>query len=103
MEVRLSFTVAEHGYDPENGERFLEGFTSAFPGGGPSVSQDTGAGTLTVTFALDAKDAKEAIEEGLRVFVAGASESGLRPTDVLDIEASVVAAEESEAAELQPA
>lgn len=104
MEVRLSFTVAEHGHDPENGVRAMDAFMDTFPEGGPAVSQNTADGNLTITFALDAQDAKEALERGLDVFAAGMTATGLLLTDVLDIEASVVPAEDSEAVrELAPA
>ena len=98
MEVRLEFTIAEHGHEPENGERFMEGFMAVFPEGGPSVSQNLRGGTLTVTFALDAADAKEAVSAGIEIFGRGAAASGLPPTDVLDVEASVVPAEEPDEA-----
>lgn len=102
MEVRLRFTIAEHGYEPENGERFMAGFMTVCPEGGPSVTQNTKDGTLTITFAFDAADAKEAIAKGIDIFTEGANASGLPATDVLDVEASVVT-DAFESRELQPA
>ena len=96
VEVRVSFTIAEHGRDPDNGERFMEAFMERFPEGGPSVSQNFEHGTLSVTFALDADDAKEAVERSVEIFVEAANATGLPATKVLDIDASVVEAETGE-------
>lgn len=102
MEVQLRFTVSEHGRVPENGERVMAAFMKVCPDGGPSISQNTENGTLTITFAFDAQDAKEAIERGVEIFVEGMETTGLPTTDVLDVEASVVA-EREDTRELQPA
>lgn len=61
-EHRITITQAEHGFDPENGERFLAGFLEAHPETGPVVSQDTRAGTISVTFSVDAEDFDQAWE-----------------------------------------
>lgn len=103
MEVRLRFTIAEHGHSPENGERFMDAFMKVCPDGGPSVSQNTEDGTLTVTFAVDAADARDGVTRGGDIFVEGAMASGLDPIDILDIEASVVSDKREESRELQPA
>jgi len=101
MEVRLSFTVAEHGRDSENGVRVTEAFMRTFAEGGPAVSQNTADGTLTITFAFDAQDAEDAIATGLKVFREGYTESGLPSSEVLDIEASVVPAEERDSEDIR--
>lgn len=104
VDIRLQFTIAEHGAEPANGERFMEGFMAVIPEGGPSISQNLETGSLTITFALEAGDAKEALDRGLEVFADGAARTGLEPTAVLDLEASVVRWQEPEAVpELQPA
>lgn len=104
MEFQLRFTVSEHGFVPENGERFMEAFMSVYPDGGPSVSQNLKDGTLSVTFALEAEDANEAFSRGIEVFNRGAEASGLEPIEILDFEGSVVPADELEGSpELQPA
>ena len=101
---RLTITVSQHGHDPENGERFLEGFMQTAAETGPVVSQNTRTGTLSVTFSFDASDIEEAARRGVEIFGAGANASGLRPTDLLDINASAATAEEyDEERELQPA
>jgi hypothetical protein len=71
--------------------------------GGPSVSQNTEEGTLTITFALDAKDAKDALERAGEIFAEGANATELAPSEVLDVEASVVRVEEADdTAEREP-
>jgi len=106
VEIRLRFTIAEHGRLPENGERVLDAFMEVAPESGPSVSQNTVSGALTITFAFDASDARDALDKAKDLFARGIDESGLDVTDVLDIEASVVPATEDEETgerELQPA
>jgi hypothetical protein len=100
MEVRVSFTIAEHGRDPDNGERFMEAFMERFPEGGPSVSQNLKEGTLTVTFALDAEDANAGVKEGIQIFVDAWAATELPASRILDVEASVVDAETGEHAEV---
>lgn len=92
-------TIAEHGHEPTNGERVMAGFMKVFPEGGPSVSQNTETGTLTILFSLDAEDAREAVGRALDIFGSAMAETDLEPTAVLDVEASVETAER----ELQPA
>lgn len=93
MEVRLVFTVAEHGRLSENGERFMRAFTTAYPEGGPSVSQSVASGSLTVTFSVDADDAKDALEHGVRVFDAGVRATGLPSAEVVSVKSWSVEAE----------
>ena len=101
---RLTWTLSEYGDDPANGERFLEGFAAVHPDVGPVVSQNTETGRLSVTFSLEAKDASDALEKGLDVFVKGAAKSGLPPTDVIDVSVTAIARESrEEELELVPA
>ena len=102
MEVRVSFTISEYGSDPQNGERFMDAFMQVFAEGGPSVLQNTEAGTLTITFALDANDAKAALGRAGRVFAEGANATGLPPTEVLEVEAAVVRVAEADSPAREP-
>jgi hypothetical protein len=88
-DYRIGITVAEHGYDLENGERFLDGFEEAHPEVGPSVSQNTADGTLRVTFSFDAEDAKDALAKAIDIFSEGAIASGLPATEILAYEISL--------------
>jgi hypothetical protein len=84
----------------------MDGFTESFPEGGPSVSQNTRTGTLTITFSLGAGDARDAVTEAIDIFAAGVAAAELAPTDVLDIEVSAEAADDTQTDEhpvLQPA
>ncbi|MBA3371166.1 MAG: hypothetical protein H0T96_06910 [Thermoleophilaceae bacterium] len=104
MEIRLRFTIAEHGFDPENGERYMDAFMTSFAEGGPSIAQNLQDGTLTVTFAFDAEGVNEGVTAAIDIFERGIDQTGLPRPDVLDVEASVVSVDESEGArELEPA
>jgi hypothetical protein len=102
MELRVRVTMGEHGADPENGERLLDGFLATHPESAPVVSQDLADGTLTVSFSVQAEDAFAAGPVGGKIFMDGAKASELPATEILDV--SVTHAEiESETRELQPA
>lgn len=102
MGLRVRVTVAEHGTDPDNGERFLEGFLAMHPDTNPVVSQNTAEGTLTVSFTVEAEDAFAAGPVGGQIFAEGANASGLPVTEVLDVTVTHVEVE-SDTRELQPA
>jgi hypothetical protein len=96
MEYRLTITISEHGRSEENGARLLEGVLAKHPEVGPVVSQSLAAGTLSVTFSLEAEDPQDGFEHGWSIFVAGANASGLEPTEVVDVRITQVPAEELE-------
>jgi len=101
MEYRITVTVSEHGYEPENGERVLDGFLRTHPQTGPVVDQDVAAGTLSITFAVDASDYDHAVDSAREVFAGGMKAAGASVTQVLHGEADLIPAEEIEP-ELQP-
>lgn len=104
MFFRLRVTIAEHGFDEDHAEQFLEGFVQMHPEVGPVVSQNTETGALTAIFSFDAEGLDEAIKHAVRVFRDGAEASGLTPVDVIDVQASVIPVEEqADAHQLQPA
>ena len=98
-EYRINVTVSQHGHDPDNGVAFLDGFMETHPEVGPSVSQNTADGTLSVTFALDAEEPNEAFEQAWPVFRDGANASGLEATEILSVNVSRVPVEEFETAD----
>lgn len=102
MGLRVRVTISEHGADPDNGERFLEGFLATHPETNPVVSQNTADGTLTVSFTVEAEDAFAAGPVGGQIFAEGANASGLAVTEVLDVTVTLVEID-SETRELQPA
>lgn len=103
MEIRFQFTIAGHGLDPDNGERYMDAFMTTFAEGGPSVSQNLRDGTLTITFALEAEGVNEAVSRAVEVFEQGVAASDLPRAPVLDVEGSLVSASEAEGRELEPA
>jgi hypothetical protein len=102
VEYRLTVTVAQHGHDPENGERLLHGFITTHPEVGAVVDQNTETGELSVTYSVDAEDFSTVAERGSSIFAEGATASGLEPTEVINATFDVVRAED-DARELQPA
>ena len=101
---RLRLSISNLGRDPENGERLLEAFVKSHPEAGPVVSQNVQTGRLDVTIAVGAVDITEALGKGVPIFVDGLGASKLPASDVVDISASVIPADElDEARELQPA
>lgn len=74
------------------------------PDSGPVVSQNVEAGRLVVTIAVEGLDITEALSKGVAIFIDGLGASELPPSDVVDISASLIPADElEEARELQPA
>jgi hypothetical protein len=101
---RLRLSISDLGRDPDNGERLLEAFIKTHPEAGPVVSQNMQTGRLDVTIAVEGTDIAEALVIGVPIFVDGLGASKLPPSDVVDISASVIPADElDEAGELQPA
>jgi hypothetical protein len=101
---RLRLSISELGRDPDNGERLLEAFIKTHAEAGPVVSQNMQTGRLDVTIAVEGTDIAEALVIGVPIFVDGLGASKLPPSDVVDISASVIPADElDEAGELQPA
>jgi len=101
---RLRLSLSELGRDPKNGERLLAGFMKTHPEAGPVVSQSLRTGRLVVTIAVDGTNITEAVAKAVPIFIDGLDASKLSPSDVLDISASAIPADElDEARELQPA
>ena len=105
VEFRLTVTIARHGHDLANGDRFLRGFTVTHPEVGAVADQNTQTGELSVTFSFDADGFTDAAQIGARIFQDGAKASGLEPTELVDACFSVVTPErdEEDVRELQPA
>ena len=101
---RLRLSISDLGRDPENGERLLEAFVKTHPEAGPVVSQNTQTGRLDVTIGVEGRDITDALAKGVPILVDGLAASKLPPSDVLDLSASLIPADElDEARELQPA
>lgn len=105
MEFRITITITELGRSEEDMERFLEGFRRTHPETGPVVSGSEETGELSVTFALDAHDAREADERGAVIFADGGKASGVASAsdaEIVGIRVEAVTGDEVET-ELQPA
>jgi hypothetical protein len=91
---RITLTVTEHGVDPNNGELLLEALVAVAPHAGGVVSQNTETGALSATIAVEAPGIAEAAERAIPIFAKALGRAGLTPTDVLDIAASLLPADE---------
>jgi hypothetical protein len=101
---RLRLSISDLGRDPENGERLLEAFTETHSEVGPVVSQNVRTARLVVTIAVEGADITEALVKGVPIFVDGLGASKLPPSDLIDISASLIPADElDEIRALQPA
>ena len=101
---RLRLSMSDHGRDPRNGERLLDAFMATHPEVGPVVSQNVRTAQLVVTIAVDGADITDAVGKGVPIFIDGLEASKLPPSDVLDISAALISADElDESRELQPA
>ena len=90
MEHRVTYMVAELGFDSDNGERVLDAFLAIAPEVGPVVSQNVVYGTLDVTFALDADGPEEVIGDGLAIFRLAMAEAGFSDYALLMFLGSIV-------------
>jgi hypothetical protein len=87
MEYRITLTIAEHGNDPLAGERVLEGFQVVAPDSGPVVDQNRQTGHLSVTLTLDLADlGQDSMRRIVGTLMDGLNASGLRATEILDVE-----------------
>jgi hypothetical protein len=101
---RLRLSISDLGRDSENGERLLEAFMETHPEAGPVVSQNVQTGRLDVTIAVDGADITEALGKGVPIFIDGLGASKLPPSDVVDISASLIPADQlDKTPALQPA
>lgn len=106
MVYRFRVTLSKYGSDEAHAERILEAFYGTHPEVGAVVSQNVRDDTLTVVFSLAAEDPDAAIERGREIFRESGTATGLPMTDVLEINLSLVPADEQaeyDERELQPA
>jgi hypothetical protein len=107
LELRLTVTITEYGFDPANGERFLEAFRRTHPKAGAVVDQDLATGRLSVTFGFDGPDdLAKAAQLGTKMFTKGASATGMKPTDFVEAHLTIVEPDSKKSPakrELQPA
>jgi hypothetical protein len=102
MEYRITITLAEHG-SAENSERVLESFLATSPEAGAVVEADTEAGTLSVTYSVEAHDLDELRRVAADIFAGGMTRSELPATHLVDVEVEDVDVAADLKRELQPA
>ena len=106
MEYRFTFTIEGLG-NPEdiegNMERLLEAFQKVRPDAGPVATGDSEAGTIDITFSLDAEELDAAASEAMKIFAEGWKESPLPGGRAFSVFGQAVVAEAEEKLQLQPA
>lgn len=85
-EYRLTITMSGYGHDENAADTLLDGFLEKHPDTGPVVSQDRAAGTISVTFSLQASSQDHALKLGQVVWAESGAASGLKPTHVVRLE-----------------
>ena len=86
-EQQVTISVAEHGFDTENGETWLEALLDVASEAGPVVTQNADDGTLTMSFTVEAEDPTGAISAAAEVFRLAADVTGLAETTIIEIRA----------------
>ncbi len=81
-------TIAlDHSGDPREADRMLDAFLAAHAEASPVVGEDPNAGTIDVTFSVQAEDGYEAFERGRAVFATATAETALaRPVVAVSVE-----------------
>lgn len=86
MEYVATITL-EHAGGAEDGDRLLDAFLAGHAEASPVVGEDLKAGTIDVTFAVEARDGYEAFERARGVFAAATSETAFaRPVVGVTVE-----------------
>jgi hypothetical protein len=92
-EYRLSVDVAELGERESaeaNMERFVEAFDTTHPDAGAVMAANYRLETLDATFTVEAQNAREACDIGGDMFCEAADRSGVKPTEILEIQATFI-------------
>lgn len=87
-EHQVTISIADHGFAAENGEAWLEAMLEWAPGAGPVVDQSLEAGTLSVTFTVEAADPHAAIATAEEVFGRAAQETELAAPRIVGLHAA---------------
>jgi hypothetical protein len=86
-EQHVTISIAEHGYDADNGETWLDALLDVAGEAGPVVTQNGDDGTLTMSFAVEAEDPTGAISAAAEVFRLAADVTGLPETEIIEVRA----------------
>ncbi len=107
MEHRFNITLAELGRSEDAVERVLRAFLKHHPEVGPVVSANLQSGELSITWAIEAEDARDAYERSTPVFLESMTASEVPKVPPVGVEIAAVPAEEEideeTSAVLQPA
>jgi hypothetical protein len=91
---RIAVVVAELGSREsaeDNMELFVDAFDAVYPDAGAVMAANYRLETLDATFTVEAKNAREASDNGADMFCQAAEKTGIEPTEILEIQATLVA------------
>ncbi|HEU4739772.1 MAG TPA: hypothetical protein VFS54_11940 [Solirubrobacterales bacterium] len=91
---RISVVVAELGERESaesNMEHFVDAFDGIYPDAGAVMAANYRLETLDATFTLEAANAREASDMGGDMFCEAANKTGIEPTEILEIQATLIA------------
>jgi hypothetical protein len=77
-------------------DQFIDAFEALHPEVGAVMAANYRLETLDATFSVEAKDAKEASEVGVQIFCEVANETDIPPTDILEIQTTLLQSAEHE-------
>lgn len=103
MEHRFTITIAELGRSEEAVERVLAAFLELHPEVGPVVTANLESGELSITWAIDAEDARDAYERSTPVFLESMNASRVPEAPPVGVEIVAVQAEDELEEETPPA
>ncbi len=103
MEHRFTITLADLGRSEEAVARVLEAFLERHPEVGPVVSANLDSGELSITWAIEAEDARDAYERSTPVFLESMTASEVPEASPIGVEIVAVEAEEELEEETPPA
>jgi hypothetical protein len=74
-----------------NMERFVDAFDATQPDAGAVMAANYRLETLDATFTVEAPSAREACDIGGDIFCEAANKTGIEPTEILELQATLVA------------
>jgi hypothetical protein len=86
-EQHVTICIAEHGYDADAAETWLDALLDVAGEAGPVVTNNADDGTLTMSFTVEAEDPTGAISAAAEVFRLAADVTGLPETPIIEVRA----------------
>lgn len=103
MEHRFTITLGELGRSEKSVERVLGAFLEHHPEVGPVVSANLESGELSITWAIEAADARDAYERSTPVYLESINASNVPEAPPVGVEIVAVHTEQALDEETPPA